>query len=122
MAKSREGLTSFCQARDLLAASTQCEMCDYLFNHAQEDTSRFDLDARIAIKIQFLKFGGIESFKGSVDNVRIFTKVEGKDSRWFADSDWSEELGFITWSVLAHRGSYFARNHDLASTDMVCDA
>jgi len=123
MAKSQEGLTSFCQARDLLAASAQCEMCDYLFNRAKEETDRFDLDARIAINIQFFEFGGVDSFKGSVDNIRIFTKVEGKDSRWFAaDAGWSEELGFITLSVLAHRGSYPARNHDLASTDMVCDA
>jgi len=110
MAKSREGLTSFCQAQDLLAASAQCEMCDYLFNHAKEDTNRFDLDARIAINIQFYNSRGPESFRGSVDYVRICTKVEGKDSRWFADLDWSEELGVITWSVLAHRGSYPARN------------
>jgi len=121
MAKSQEGLTSFCQARDLLAASAQCEMCDYLFSHAKEDASRFDLDARIAINIQFVKFGGEESFKGLVDNLRIFLKVEGKDSHFFAVSDRSEELGFITWSVLAHRGSYPARNHDLASTDVVFD-
>jgi len=121
MAKSQEGLTSFCQARDLLAASAQCEMCDYLFNHAKEDTDRFDLDARIAINIHFFKLGGVKSFKGSVDKVRIFTKVEGRDSSWSKNSDWSEELGFVTWSVLAHRGSYPTRIHDLASTDVVCD-
>ena len=119
MAKSEEGLTSSCRARDLLAASAQCEMCDYLFNDAKEDTSRFDLDARIVMNIRFHKYEKVESEENSADRLRICTKVEGKDSRWSKHSDWSKELGPITWSVLAHRGSYPAHNHVLVSTDIV---
>jgi len=122
MARSKEGFTSFCQAKDLLAASAQCRMCDYLFKRSKVGIKARSLSARVAINTRFHKFKRIDSSRNSADNLTIHTKVEGIDSDWSQDTDWSEEAGLMWWSVLAHRGSYPTRNHVLASINIVCGA
>lgn len=111
MAKSREGLTWFCQARDLDAASAQCRMCDYILGRLKWYFKTISMDSKIATNVRFHKFKGASENWLSVDTLEIRSKIDGKDLPW------AETPASAQWSVLAYRGPCSFRKHFFVLTD-----
>ena len=99
LAKSQEGITSFYQARDVIAASEQCRMCAFIVTRIKWLFKTISMDSNIATNVRFHKFKGASEEYLSVDTLVIRWNIDGKTLPWV------ETYGGAQWSILAYRGS-----------------
>jgi hypothetical protein len=95
MARSKQGLTSILQRKDLIAGSAQCRMCNYLVDELKWQSETASLDPKIAMNVRFQKFNDKSLSPRYVDSLEIRTE----------QYPWTEARTGTRWSVLAHRGS-----------------